>query len=254
MSATEKWVDAYLERIGASRGSDLAELQHRHLLSVPFENLSIHLGEEMVLESEALVSKIVDRRRGGFCYELNGAFATLLAALGHQVELLQARVSTPDGVGIPYDHLALRVDGGILADVGFGSFSHYPLRLGERRDQSDPAGRFRIVETAGGDLDVFLNDQPEYRLETRPRMLSDFVAGCWWHRTSPQSHFTRQVICSRLTRHGRISLSGSRNLITTALDGTRTTETLDDDAAVLAAYRKHFSIELTEVPTVRSGL
>ena len=81
-------------------------------------------------------------------------------------------------------------------------------------------------------------------------MLSDFVAGCWWHQTSPKSHFTRQVICSRLTERGRISLSGSKTLITTARDGTRTTEPLDSDEAVLAAYREHFSIELTEVPTV----
>ena len=247
-------IDAYLERIGASRGSTLAELQHRHLLSVPFENLSIHLGEEIELEPDALVHKVVVRRRGGFCYELNGAFAALLSGLGHDVELLQARVLTPDGPGIPYDHLALRVDGEFLADVGFGAFSHYPLRIGDRGDQIDPAGTFRISETADGDLEIFLNDLPEYRLELRPRALSDFVAGCWWHRTSPKSHFTRQVICSMLTEHGRISLRGSDKLIVTALDGTRTTQPLDadDDGAVLAAYREHFSIELEQVPTVRT--
>lgn len=244
-------IDAYLERIGASRESTLAELQHRHLLSVPFENLSIHLGEKIVLEPQALVSKIVDRRRGGFCYELNGAFATLLTGLGHRVELLQARVMTPGGPGIPYDHLALRVDDEFLADVGFGAFSHYPLRIGERGDQADPAGTFRIEETGEGDLEVLLDGQPEYRLELRPRVLADFAAGCWWHQTCPKSHFTRQVICSKLTEHGRISLRGSENLIRTGLDGARTTEPLDGDEAVLAAYLEHFAIKLTEVPTVR---
>ncbi|HZM83843.1 MAG TPA: arylamine N-acetyltransferase [Candidatus Limnocylindrales bacterium] len=245
-------IDAYLERIGAGRESTLAELQHRHLLTVPFENLSIHLGEEIELEADSLVRKVVERRRGGFCYELNGAFATLLMGLGHHVELLQARVLTDGGVGIPYDHMALRVDGEFLADVGYGAFSHYPLRIGDRRDQADPAGTFRITETGEGDLDVFFNGEPEYRLELRPRMLPDFRAGCWWHRTSPRSHFTRQVICSRLTGQGRISLSGSRTLTTTALDGAKTTEPLDGDDAMLAAFRKHFSIELTEVPSVRA--
>lgn len=244
-------IDAYLERIGASRESTLAELQHRHLLSVPFENLSIHLGEELELEPDALVHKVVQRRRGGFCYELNGAFATLLTGLGYRVELLQARVVTPDGVGIPYDHLALRVDGEFLVDVGFGAFSHYPLRIGDRGDQADPAGTFRITETGEGDLEVFRNDLPEYRLELRPRSLADFRAGCWWHRTSPKSHFTRQVICSKLTERGRVSLSGNKTLITTAPDGTRTTDPLDSDDAVLAAYREYFSIELSEVPAVR---
>ena len=66
---------------------------------MPFENLSIHLGEPIVLEPAALVDKLVDRRRGGFCYELNGAFAALLSALGYSVTLLAASVATPMGWG-----------------------------------------------------------------------------------------------------------------------------------------------------------
>jgi N-hydroxyarylamine O-acetyltransferase len=54
-------VDAYLRRIGASRTSSLAELHERHLLSIPFENLSIHLGERIVLDEVQLVDKIVNR-------------------------------------------------------------------------------------------------------------------------------------------------------------------------------------------------
>ena len=87
----------YLDRIGASPPSSadaaaLAELTRRHLASVPFENLSIHLGEPIELDEDALLAKIVDRRRGGFCYELNGAFGALLAHLGYDVTLLAARV------------------------------------------------------------------------------------------------------------------------------------------------------------------
>jgi N-hydroxyarylamine O-acetyltransferase len=237
---------AYLERIGADRYTSLAELQLRHLMTVPFENLSIHLGEEIVLEEEALIDKIVRRRRGGFCYELNGAFAVLLRELGYDVEMLQARVIVDGKPGIAYDHLALRA-GPWLVDVGFGSFTHYPLRIDVRSDQADPAGTFRIVETPAGDLDVLQDGQPQYRLETRPRELSDFAAGCWWHSTSPRSHFTRSLICSRLTREGRLSLSGGR-LIATAADGGRTETPVDD---VLDAYRRYFSIDLPRVPTVR---
>lgn len=77
-------VEAYLDRIGAEPSSALDEnrlrqLHLRHLLSVPFENLSIHLGEPILLNQEALFDKIVRRRRGGFCYELNGGFAMLLS-------------------------------------------------------------------------------------------------------------------------------------------------------------------------------
>ncbi|AOR34404.1 acetyltransferase [Streptomyces fodineus] len=267
-------VDAYLRRIGAERpqrptGQALRELHLRHLRTVPFENLSVHLGEEIALEEDSLVDKLTGRGRGGFCYELNGSFGGLLAALGYEVDLLAARVYGDEGrLGIPYDHLALRVrtvDGDIwLADVGFGGHSHYPLRYEERGEQGDPGGVFRVVEAgpdkagvrgdgpAGtGDLDVVRDGRPQYRLETRARVLGDFAAGAWWHSTSPLSHFTRSLVCSRVTEDGgRVTLSG-RVLKTTAGDGRRTSEELGRDEEVLTAYRERFGIELGGVPTVR---
>lgn len=247
---TESWVDPYLARIGAERpdrpdDDALRELHLRHLLTVPFENLAIHLGEEVVLEEDALVTKVVDRRRGGFCYELNGAFGTLLSALGFEVEPLAGRVISDGEIGVPYDHMALRV-GPWLADVGFGSHTHFPLRLDERGDQADPGGVFRIEETADGDLDVIKNGKPEYRLETRTRTLRDFETGCWWHCTSPKSHFTRSLVCSMLTGFGRITLSG-RTLIRT-VNGERRERELTDDEQVLDAYQTWFGIELDRVP------
>ncbi|WP_188316902.1 arylamine N-acetyltransferase family protein [Solihabitans fulvus] len=243
--------DAYLERIGASRRDTLAELQGAHLRTVPFENLGIHLGEPIVLDEAALLAKIVGRRRGGFCYELNGAFAALLRELGHEVTLLSARPFGRDGVpGPPFDHLALRVEAAepLLVDVGFGRFSRHPLRLAERGEQRDPEGVFRLVDTPDGDIDVFLDGSPEYRLETRPRDLRDFVPTCWWQQTSPDSHFTRSLTCSLTTAEGRITLSGNR-LIRTE-DGVRTEDVLPDDAAILAAYRDHFGVVLDRVPVV----
>src|SRR5581483_8038313 len=103
-----------------------------------------------------------------------------------------------------------------------------------------------------GDLDVVRDGTPRYRLETRPRALGDFVAGAWWHSTSPLSHFTRSLVCSRLTEDGgRITLSG-RELKTTAVDGTRAATELETDEEVLTAYRERFGIELDRVPTVRN--
>ncbi|MEV4433356.1 arylamine N-acetyltransferase [Streptomyces sp. NPDC049585] len=260
--------DAYLERIGARRPvaptlGALRELHLRHVITVPFENLSIHLGEEIALEGAALVDKVVRRARGGFCYELNGAFAELLTALGYRVSLLAGRVSGPEGrLGIPFDHMALQVDiegnekegeegagESFLVDVGFGRNSQVPLRLDERGEQADPSGVFRIVETQEGDLDVIRNGEVQYRLERRPRELADFEGGSWWHRTSPQSLFTRSVLCSRPTGSGgRITLAG-RTLITSG-PGGREERTLTDQE-VLPAYREHFGIELERIPQVR---
>lgn len=260
---TPGWTGAYLERIGAARppradAAALRELQLRHLMTVPFENLSVHLGQDVVLEEEKLVDKIVTDRRGGFCYELNGAFAALLRELGFRVVPLQARVFGDGGsLGIPYDHIALRVEtddatGPWLADVGFGDHALHPLELEARTEQDDPSGTFRFREAPQGDLDLLRDGSQQFRLDPRPRVLADFQAGSWYHRTSPDSHFTRSLICSRCTEGGRVTLRG-RTLITTERGERHETE-LQDGAEVLAAYRDHFGIELTHPPAVRPPL
>jgi N-hydroxyarylamine O-acetyltransferase len=250
-------VRAYLDRIGVERPpaadvEHLRELHRAHQEAVPFENLSIHLGEAISLAPDDLFDKIVGRRRGGFCYELNGAFAILLETLGYSVVRAAARVYRgPDQLGPPFDHLTLLVgtaDGGgpWLADVGFGRHSTYPLLLGCRAGQDDPSGRFTVADAPDGDLDVFRDGAPQYRIEPRPRALVDFAPACWWQATSPESHFTRGTVCSRLDGAGRISLSG-RTLIRTERDN-RSEAPLDGDDAVLAAYREHFGITLDRLP------
>ena len=256
----EPTVRAYLDRIGAARPRVLDEatlraLHRAHLMTVPFENLSIHLNEPISLEEADLVGKIVARRRGGFCYELNGAFALLLEALEADVVRVAARVYGDGRLSPPFDHLALVVSlpGGArwLADVGFGSHSTYPLGFDIGPQQDDPGGRFALADAVAGDVDVLKDGQPQYRIERRERCLEDFVPTCWWQQTSPASHFTRHSICSRLTEDGRISVSG-RKLIRTA-GQSRTEEHLPTDDAVLAAYREHFGIVLEQVPAVTSA-
>jgi len=254
---------AYLDRAGvaglaagvaglaAGDAASLRALHREHQLAVPFENLSIHLAEPISLDEADLIDKIVRRRRGGFCYELNGAFALLLEALGMRVSRVAARVHGEAGLSPPFDHLTLVVrpadgSGPWLADVGFGSHSDYPLLLDVRDDQDDPVGVFRLADAGEGDIDVLKDGQPQYRLETRERTLADCVPTCWWQQTSPQSHFTRGTICSRRTQDGRVSISG-RTLFTTR-DGAKTEQRIDTDDALLAAYRDHFGIVLSRVP------
>jgi N-hydroxyarylamine O-acetyltransferase len=249
------WIDEYLTRIGAARPASpdldsLRKLQLAHLYAVPFENLSIHLGEPIVLDQDALVDKVVERRRGGFCYELNGAFAALLSELGYRVSMLSARVYGADGrPSVPFDHMALRVDLAEpwLVDVGFGAFASRPLRMSYRGDQPGPDGVFRIEESAG-ELDVVGDGKPNYRVDQRAYELADFGPTCWWQQTWPDSHFRRSLVCSVLTRSGRVTLSGDRLTVTDG--GERTESTLPSDEEILAAYRTHFGMDLDRVPTV----
>ncbi|HXG91004.1 MAG TPA: arylamine N-acetyltransferase, partial [Blastocatellia bacterium] len=91
-------VEKYLDRINYSGSLEptsetLRALHRAHMFAVPFENLDIHINREIVLDEERILQKIIDERRGGFCYELNGAFAWLLRELGFEVEMLAAGVA-----------------------------------------------------------------------------------------------------------------------------------------------------------------
>ncbi len=249
--------DTYLSRIGYTGSTTptlgtLRELHRAHLLAVPFENLDIHLGREIVLDEARLVEKIVGERRGGFCYELNGAFAVLLRALGFRVSLLSAGVATPDGkIGPAFDHMLLRVDldQPWLADVGFGDSFVEPIRLtnepqpdGDRSFQVLTDGEYRILQRHddnGGDWST------QYRFTETPHELADFAGMCHHHQSSSDSHFTRNRVCSRLTPTGRISLTDNRLIVTE--NGQRHETLIADDAAFNEALHEHFDIVL---PTV----
>src|SRR4051812_31453470 len=109
-------IQAYLDRIDYRGPRDptaetLRALHAAHLLAVPFENLNVAMGWPIALDEAALFDKIVVRRRGGFCYELNGLFAALLRGLGFQVTMLSAGVAREGGgFGPEYDHLTLLVE------------------------------------------------------------------------------------------------------------------------------------------------
>ncbi len=115
-------IKAYLDRIDyhgplEPTAETLRQLHRAHMLAVPFENLDIHLDRPIMLDDAALFSKIVERRRGGFCYEMNGLFAALLGALGFRIDKLAAGVTREGGgFGPPFrSHDAARSFGQTLA-------------------------------------------------------------------------------------------------------------------------------------------
>lgn len=242
-------IQAYLERINYRGPIDataqtLRDLQVAHLLAVPFENLSIHSNEPIALDDDSLFDKIVTRRRGGFCYELNGLFAALLRALGFKVDMLSARVADSEAVfGPDFDHMTLLVslDDRWIADVGFGDSFLEPLLLDEPGEQVQGARAYKIVSDDGqrtlmqreGDGEW----QAQYRFELQPYNYADYADMCLYHQTSPQSHFTRKRVCTRATPQGRITLSDLR-LITTS-NGERQERMLaneDEYANMLSEY------------------
>ena len=196
---------AYLRRIAydgslAPAEETLRALQIAHLSTVPFENLDIHRGQLIILDEDALFTKIVQRQRGGFCYELNGLFARLLRSLGFHVALLAAQFPREPGVFAPEcDHLALRVavpgdDTRWLVDVGAGRGSFLtPLRAEMDTEQTETATgvSFRLVQEGARwrlqRREAGLAWAPLYAVSPRPRRLADFRGGCHYHQTSPDS-------------------------------------------------------------------
>ena len=155
-------IQSYLAHIGYNKPvkpdvETLHGLHIAHLLSVPFEDLDIHLGIPIQLTEHALWDKLIVRKRGGFCYELNGIFSWLLKQIGFEVAYLNGRVYNDEGTsyGREFDHLTLliKIPGNSshwLADVGFGDSFVKPLKLEFSSEQVQGLRTFHLEEVNDG--------------------------------------------------------------------------------------------------------
>jgi N-hydroxyarylamine O-acetyltransferase len=229
-SAGKLDLDAYLRRIGYDgplepSGATLAGLHRAHLAAIRFENLDIMLGRGIRVDLESIQAKLVDGRRGGYCYEHGQLFGAALERLGFGVDRLLARVG-PDGEPMrPRTHLTLRVraDSGIwLADVGFGSSPPGPLSLRRLRsggpqeldgwvyevvpDESE--GTWKLRELQGGEWVTL------YRFEDQRAYPADVVMSNHYTATYPESWFTWQPIVVRRDPGAICSIVGRTYTVT----------------------------------------
>lgn len=250
----DQLIDTYLQRLGFQHRPEptraaLEALVAAHLFVVPFENLDVFDRRPIVLVTRALVEKIVLRRRGGFCFEVNEAFRALLEALGFRVHRIEAQVwiDTDQRFGAAFDHLALVVSIGtdeFLVDVGFGDSSRRPMRL-PSDTSSDVSGDYRVstqadgsglLERTGGGLVKTL-----YRFTGQVRTLPDFEEMCAYHQQSPDSVFTRGLICTLPTAEGRITLTGTKFIEQSA--GRRVETSVTDEDERNSILREKFGID-----------
>lgn len=236
MASVEMHVETYLSRIRYAGPVELSlealrSVQTSHLMSVPFENLTVHCGGRVRLHLPLLYDKIVNQRRGGFCTENNGLFSWLLSQLGFQVTLLSGQVKnqTTGFFGPPFDHLVLMVslDGGRwLCDVGFGTpcFST-PLSLETSGLQEQGHRVYRIRKDKGMHLLEWQGEENRgadgdwtelYKFTLEPRRLEDFAEMCQYHQSSPSSLFFCKSLCTILKPGGtRVTYLGHRLTSTT---------------------------------------
>lgn len=211
-------IKAYVSRIGYTGSLEanketLFALQEAHLWSVPFENLDIHYGKEILLDSQKIYQKIVEEKRGGFCYELNGLFYLLLKEVGFEIKRISARVYGDNGVlGPEFDHLCMLCkleNEEYLVDVGNGSFSLHPLTFVLEQEQEDPHGKFKIsrYDEANYLVSCFKKETwtPDYLFKVQERAYEEFAEMCVYHQTSPHSPFTNKRMCTQAIPQGRIT-------------------------------------------------
>lgn len=250
---------AYLNRIGicdvpAPTVSSLALLQRAHLLTVPYENLDILLGQPIRLETEALYEKIVLHHRGGYCFEVNELFGSLLRSLGYGVTDLFGRFLRGES-GIPMRrHHVLMVraqddDVPWLADVGVGTGSPTcPMRLTAGAEVQDGAVRYRLIQRDffGWVLQDWKRGQWEdvYSFTEEPQAPIDFLTASFWCEHAPESIFNKSAMVSLRTETGRRTLDGDEARI---FEGDAVTvRALADWSEKLSLMRDWFGIDLDE--------
>ncbi|MGA7270831.1 MAG: arylamine N-acetyltransferase [Acidimicrobiia bacterium] len=203
---------AYLARIGLDPGieptlANLERLQRAHLTAVPFENLDVFHRRGVRTTEDWSVPKIVDRRRGGWCFELNGAFAWLLTELGYRVRRLAATVIGGSDSPMP-THLTLEVslDRPYLVDVGFGDSFIRPLPLDSEGPHDGGTGRYGFVfEDTMTTLVSHEEDdgiKPQYRFGPDERTTAGFEPASMYLQTTPGLAWTESRFATRLIDGG----------------------------------------------------
>ena len=237
-------LDAYLARIGfrgaaAADAATLTALHACHVNAIPFESLDPLLCRPVKLDLASLQAKLIDSRRGGYCFEQNALFKTALELVGFNVTGLSGRVrwmSPPDSPLGPKTHMLLKVDlpdGPYLADVGFGAcVLDAPLRLQLDIEQRTAMGTYRLSETDG--MFALSAKRPAgwrtmYRFTLEPQIQSDYELGSWFTSTHPSMPFPRTLIMERVDSDRRYKLM-NRRLTVEARDGESADERAIDSA------------------------
>lgn len=246
---------AYLDRIGVAPPARpdldaLARVQWGHVRAIPFENLDILLGEPIRIDLASVHGKLVERRRGGYCFEHNTLLAAALGALGYPVTTLAARVRWMATGPMPRTHMLLAVEVAgdrWLVDVGFGANSPTaPIRLAAGAEAALHHDRYRLIEDGGGLLlQVALPDADGgwadlYGFTLEPQHAVDYEVANHYTSTHPASHFTKAPTVGRTTDEGRITLRGRE--LARRRGGEITRETIDDPDRILDVLARDFGL------------
>jgi N-hydroxyarylamine O-acetyltransferase len=247
---------AYLRRIGHDGDTKptqatLTALHRAHLAAIPFENVDVVLGRGIAVDLDSVQRKLVQRRRGGYCYEHGLLFAAALARLGYPVERLLARVGGDGERPRARTHMTLRVRAGDelwLADVGFGSGLLEPMPFDAGVPATQGAWTYTLAET--GPRSWALRERrgeewvTRYAFDDERHHPADVVMANHFTSTFPRSPFVGQLVAVRKDADSLRALTGRQFAVTHA-DHSTEERRLDDDE-LAEALRDVFGLALTD--------
>ncbi|MDI7397014.1 arylamine N-acetyltransferase [Cronobacter dublinensis] len=223
----------------------LNALHQCHTATIPFENLDVLLGREILLDDDAIFTKLVEAGRGGYCFEQNALFTRALAECGFAVEALAARVliAGPNDMP-PRTHRLVQVtldDALWIADVGFGGATlSAPIPLQHGAEITGPEGRFRI-ESQQSEFLLMKEEGDDwhalYRFDQARQYPGDYLMANHFIAHWPDSHFRHHLLAA-LHPPGETPRKLLNNQLT--VNGER--RTLADDSAVYDCLQTDFGM------------
>ena len=249
-------LESYLERIGFDRPpvlsyDTLMGIPRAHVLSTTFENVDVQLGRRTTLDPKHAYEKIVERGRGGWCYEMNGLLGWALSEIGFNVTRLSATVGRYHGrESVPGSHLCLLVtfeEEQFLVDVGFGGslLEPMPLRPHRRHDvpfavelQTTGINAWRFIEHAHDETMYF-------DFEVKPAEESQLAITNAHLQTDPDSAFVKNLVAQRRFEDHHLTLRG-RVVSELRAEGVRKRTVANPDELVMV-LKQGFNLDVPKI-------
>ena len=232
--------------------SGLKVLQEQHMKNIPFENIDIVVGRDIILEKEHLFKKIIENKRGGYCFELNLIYKLLLTSLGFKPKSVMGRVWLRNPKQMPpRNHLALLINLAgktYLTDVGFGALApRVPMDIHSNEEIEDGDGIVRIVNTELNQymvqrkVDNLWEDQ--YSFEDIKISNDDLQIANFYMSKSRFSHFHQHKFIGLFTDRGRLGLFENKLTRRIGINTLETSE-ISTQEEWLTTLKDTFNIEL----------
>lgn len=210
---TKEMIDGYLKRIEVKEAppvtpEGLKLLQISHLKHIPFENLDIIAGKiPLKLDIDSVYKKLVEKKRGGICYEQNTLFSNMLEALGFNVRRM---ASHRLGEGKDeFDHMFLMVDFDSsvqstqtwISDVGYGFNNLAPIKFETDIWQSDTRDMLQVEDRKDGTYYLNRRDpsgaqEIMYTFNLVSHTIDEYRPRCDYFSTAEDSFFTQGPMTS----------------------------------------------------------